>query len=171
MKFERAFPRILQSIWEKYPSKGPVQVSKLEVTDAYHRSILRLYQVGAFTYVVPLAPEDDCIIICVDMVLLMGQVDSPKFLCAFSETLIYVTNDLVDTELPITYYISIYQTPSTSPDPPPTHARASPILTIIWTTSSPWRREVHNANNESLTAWFVPSSGSPPQYRENTKDS
>ena len=38
MQFGRAFPRILQEIWEADPAKGPVQVSKLNVTDDYHRS-------------------------------------------------------------------------------------------------------------------------------------
>ena len=37
MQFGRDFLRIIQAIWEADPEKGPVRVSKLDVTDAYHR--------------------------------------------------------------------------------------------------------------------------------------
>ena len=84
MQFGRAFPRILQAIWEADPKEGPVQVSKLDVTDAYHRGTLMPFQVGAFAYVVPSVPDDDVIIICIDLVLPMVWVDSPKIFCAFS---------------------------------------------------------------------------------------
>ena len=40
MQFGRAFPRILQVICEANPDGGPVQVSKLDVTDAYLRGTL-----------------------------------------------------------------------------------------------------------------------------------
>ena len=36
MQFGRALPCILQAIWEADPVQGPVQVSKLDVTDVYH---------------------------------------------------------------------------------------------------------------------------------------
>ena len=83
MQFGRAFPCIFQEIWEADPVEGLVRVSKLDVTYAYHCGTLRPYQVGAFTYVVPLATDDDIIIIWIDLVLLMGWVDSPKFFYAF----------------------------------------------------------------------------------------
>ena len=79
MQFGRAFPRIIQAIWEADPEEGPVRVSKLDVTDAYHCGTLKPSQVGAFTYVVPSVPEDDVILICIDLVLPMGWVDSPNF--------------------------------------------------------------------------------------------
>ena len=56
MHFGRAFPCILQAIWEAYLAEGPFQISKLDVTDAYHRGTLQPYQVGFFAYVVSLAP-------------------------------------------------------------------------------------------------------------------
>ena len=73
---------------------------------------------GVFAYVVPLDPEDYCIIICIDLVLPMGWVDSPKFFCAFSETLTDLANTPVDTELPIPDYGDIAKIP-TPPSPPP----------------------------------------------------
>ena len=53
MQFGREFPRILLAIWEEHPEEGPVRVSKLDVTDAYHRGTLTPSQVGAFAYIVP----------------------------------------------------------------------------------------------------------------------
>ena len=56
MQFGKAFPRILQLIWEADPAKVPIQVSTLDVIDAYHCNNLCTSHVGAFAYVVPLAP-------------------------------------------------------------------------------------------------------------------
>ena len=94
-------PRILQAVWEADPIQGPVRVSKLDVTDAYHLGTVKPAQASAFAYVVPSAPGDEGIFICTDLVLLMGWVDSPNFLCTFSETLTNVANALVDSELPV----------------------------------------------------------------------
>ena len=58
INFWRAFPCILQEIWETDLVQGPVQFSKLVFTDAYHRGTLRPSQVDASTYVIPLAPGD-----------------------------------------------------------------------------------------------------------------
>ena len=55
LQFGRAFPRILQAVWEADPIQGPVRVSKLDVTDAYHRGTGKPAQVGVFAYVTPLA--------------------------------------------------------------------------------------------------------------------
>ena len=72
MHFGRAFPLILQDIWEADPAEGPVRVSKPDVADAYHRSTLRLSQVGAIAYAIPSDLDDNCIIICIDLVLPKG---------------------------------------------------------------------------------------------------
>ena len=96
MQFGRDFLRILQSIWEVDPEEGPVRVSKLDVTDAYHRGNLQLSQVGSFAYVAPSVPDDDVIIIiCIDLVLPMGQLESIKCFCTFSETLTNMANALI----------------------------------------------------------------------------
>ena len=100
-------------------AEGPVRVSKLDVMDAYHRDTLKPSQVGAFAYIVPSVPDDDAILICIDLVLPMGWVDSPKFFCAFSETLTDVANALIDADLPVPAYGSISALPATEPPPPP----------------------------------------------------
>ena len=50
----------------------------------------------------------------------MGWVDSPKFFCAFSETLTDVANALVNSDLPVPSYVAISEIPSTGPGPPHT---------------------------------------------------
>ena len=104
MQFGRALPRIIQAICEADPEEGPVRVSKIDVTDAYHRGTLKPSQVGAFAYVVPSVPDDDVIIICIDRVLLMGWVDSLKCFCAFLETLTDVANAMANADLPVPAY-------------------------------------------------------------------
>ena len=118
MQFGRSPPRILQAIWEAEPEEGPARVSKLDVTDEYHHDTLKLSQVGMFAYVFPLVPDDDSILICIDLVLLMVWVESPKFFCAFSETLIDVANALVDADLSFPAYGTISAILATGPAPP-----------------------------------------------------
>ena len=54
-------------------------------------------------YVVSLDPEKDGVIIFINIVLLIGWVDSPNFFCAFLEILSDVSNNLVDTEFPVPF--------------------------------------------------------------------
>ena len=110
-------PRILQTVWEADPVQGPVRVSKLDVTDAYHRGTVNPSQVEKFAYVIPSAPGHKVCIICIDLILLMGWVELTKFLCAFSETLPDAANDLVDTDLPVPSYGTISDIPETGTDP------------------------------------------------------
>ena len=55
-------------------------------------------------YAVPSVPDNDVILICINLVLPMGWLDSPKFFCAFSETLTDVVNAMVDENLPVPAY-------------------------------------------------------------------
>ena len=52
--------------------KARSECHKLDVMDAYHRGTLKPSQVGAFAYVVPSVPDEDGILICIDLVLPMG---------------------------------------------------------------------------------------------------
>ena len=84
-------------------------------------------QVGAFAYVVPLAPEKYGIIICIDLVLPMRWVDSPKFFCAFLETLKSVANYLVNTDLTVLAYGDISDMPYMGMGTPHTRRRFTNI--------------------------------------------
>ena len=90
------------------------------MTYAYHRGTIHLPQVGAFIYVVPSVLDDGIIIICIDLILPMGWVDSAKFFCTFSETLTYLANALVDANLPVPAFQAIYVLSTTEPVPPHT---------------------------------------------------
>ena len=72
LKFERDLLHILQEVWEVDTDQGPFRVSKLNITDAYHRGTVMPLQVGAFAYVVHPAPGDKGCIICIGLVLTMG---------------------------------------------------------------------------------------------------
>ena len=95
-------------------------MSKLDIIYAYHRGTVKPPQVGSFTYAIPSSLGDQGCIIFIDLVLLMGWVESPKFFCAFSETLTDVTNALVDTDLPVLSYDAISEILATRPGPPHT---------------------------------------------------
>ena len=79
MKFRRAFPLIFQEILEVDPFEVTIRVSKPDIIDTYHRGIIQMSHVGAFSYVIPSEPGDEGCIICIDLVLPMGWVDSPTF--------------------------------------------------------------------------------------------
>ena len=66
---------------------------------------------GVFDYVIPSTAKENCIIICIDIVLLMGWVDSPTYFCSFSETLTDVENALVHTLVTVPRYGAIYKIP------------------------------------------------------------
>ena len=88
--------------------------------DAYHHNTLRPAQVGDFAYVVPAAAKYNCILIYINLVLLMGWVDSTKYFYAILETLTAVGNALVHTYLPMPAYGAISEIPETGPGPPHT---------------------------------------------------
>ena len=125
-------------------------------------------------YIVSSAPGDEGNIICFDLVLLMGWVDSPKFFCAVSETLTDMANALVDTKLYVPSYSVVYKIPVTGLGPPHTQAPftpriASPISIFIWMTSSQqcWGDQI--ANTKSFMAQSLPSSGSSRHYQGSSK--
>ena len=68
-------------------------------------------------YVVSSAPDDDCIIICINLVMMMGWVDEYKFFCALSETLTDTADALLDTDLTILAYGVISKITSTGSPP------------------------------------------------------
>ena len=54
MKFGACLARPLQKSWYADPADGPVCLSKWDISDAFHRCNLRPFDVGKFTYVIPL---------------------------------------------------------------------------------------------------------------------
>ena len=93
MQFGSCLPRLLQRIWEADPTDGPVFISKWDISDAFHRCHIHPEDVRTFAYVVPPIPSDQEPLLCIDLVLSMGWVNSPDQFCAMSKT---VTTDLAD---------------------------------------------------------------------------
>ena len=60
-----------------------------------------------------MAADNDCIVIFMDLVLLMGWVKSTKFLFALSETLTDVENFFIHTSLLVPEYGDIVKIPET----------------------------------------------------------
>ena len=85
MQFGRASPRILPTVWEAEPVQGPIWVSKLDAIDTYHHGTVKLAQVDAFAYVIPLALGDEGKIICIELVLPIGGSTSPSFSACFQK--------------------------------------------------------------------------------------
>ena len=86
MQFGACFAWIIQQIWEANPADGPVWLFKWDMLDAFHRCNLRPSDVGKFAYGMPPLPEDTSVLLCVDLVLTMGLVNSPNLFCSASKT-------------------------------------------------------------------------------------
>ena len=77
MQFGPCLPRLLQQIWEDDPQDGPVYLSKWDISDAFHRCVLRPADFGAFSYLLMPLPSNTAIYLCLGRVLPMGWVSSP----------------------------------------------------------------------------------------------
>ena len=88
IQFGSCLAHFLQKRREADPADGPVYLSKWDISDAFHWCNLRPSDVGAFTYVIPALPSDPDILICIDLVLPIGWVNSPDLFCSTSETVI-----------------------------------------------------------------------------------
>ena len=95
IQFGACLPRFLQKVWEADPAEGPVWLFKWDITNASHRCPLRAAHIGAFTCVVPPLPSDTTILLCIDLVLPMGWVNSPDMFCSASETVADMANGYI----------------------------------------------------------------------------
>ena len=106
MQFWAYLHRFLQKIWESEPSDGPMWLSKWDIFDAFYRCLLRPGEIGAFTYVVPPLPTEISTLLCIDLVIPMGWVNSPDTFCMASETIADVANGyLIDPTSSLTIYL------------------------------------------------------------------
>ena len=105
MQFGTCLPRFLQKIWGDYSSDVPMWISKWDISDAFHRCLLRPADIGAFTYIVPPLPSDISTLLCIDFVLPMGWVNSTYMFYVASETGVGVDNGyLLDPTLAFEIY-------------------------------------------------------------------
>ena len=72
--FCKGFISIIQAVQEDSPTLGLYYFSRMGVTDAYHHSTPREYQVRAFVYAIPLLVTNEDILI-----FPMGWIHSRKY--------------------------------------------------------------------------------------------
>ena len=53
----------------------------MDISDVFHRCNLSLSYVGWFIYVVPPLPEDTSILLCINLLLFVGWLNSTDFFC------------------------------------------------------------------------------------------
>ena len=87
--------RFLQKIWEADPADSSVYLSKWDVSNAFHRCNLRPSDVKSFAYVVPVLSSDPDVLICINLVLPMGWVNSPDLFYSTLETVADIANQLL----------------------------------------------------------------------------
>ena len=86
MQFGTCLSHILQKIWEANPADAPVWLFKWGISDTFHRCNLLPSDIRKFTYVVPPLLVDPNVLICIELVIPMGWVNSPELFCSTSET-------------------------------------------------------------------------------------
>ena len=140
----------------------------MDTTNVYNRGTFMPSQVGNFAYVIPSTSGGKGYIICINLVLPMGWVNSPIIFCAFLERLIDVTNALVDTDLLVLSYSKVSDIPATRMGPLHT-PQILTILISVCMTSYQKCMGTYISNTESLMAQSVPPSGSSRHYRGISK--
>jgi hypothetical protein len=91
IQFGTALNRFLQHLERADTRRGPIYLSKTDVADAFMRVWIALESIPVLGAILPSYPGEEPII-AFPMILPMGWVDSPNFLCALTETIADLTN-------------------------------------------------------------------------------
>ena len=111
--------QLLQRICEANTKEVPVWISKWDIYDDFYQCNLRPSDVVNFTYMVPLVPSDTSRLLCVDLVLPVGWVNSPDFFYSASKTAVDNANAYtLESTSPLYIYPSIDEVYHTSTAPP-----------------------------------------------------
>ena len=86
MQFGRAFERLLQRMHRADICQGPVYISKADIADAFMRIWLQLHSIPIMGALLP-ALEGEEPMVGFPMILPMGWIDSPQFLCSVTESI------------------------------------------------------------------------------------
>jgi hypothetical protein len=92
LQFGHAFLRLLQLLSRADTRQGPIYISKTDLADAFMRVWVWAPSIPVLGALLPQLPGEDPLI-AFPMILPMGWVDSPQYLCAISETIADITND------------------------------------------------------------------------------
>jgi len=98
----KVLPRIIHTIGNADPSKGPIYFAKWDIKDGFWRLVVSEDDAWHFCYVLPKMNPTDPIEIVVPSCLQMGWCESPPFFCTASETARDVAQELLtqETHLP-----------------------------------------------------------------------
>ena len=91
LQFGHAFPRLLTHLHRADTRHGPVYLSKTDIADAFMRVWLHLDAILTLGALLPPHPNEPPLV-AFPLVLPMGWVDSPRYLCAVTETVADLTN-------------------------------------------------------------------------------
>lgn len=91
MQFGHADRRIVQTLHRADTRHGPVHLSKDDISDAFMRAWLGAHSVPILGALLP-SHDDEEPLVGFPLVLPMGWIDSPPYLCAITETVADLTN-------------------------------------------------------------------------------
>ena len=92
LQFGHAFPRFLHRLARADTRRGAIYLSKSDVADAFMRVWLHLNSIATLGALLPSHPNEPPLV-AFPLVLPMGWIDSPRYLCAVTETIADLTND------------------------------------------------------------------------------
>jgi hypothetical protein len=92
LQFGHAFPRFLQRLHRADTRQGNIYLSKTDVADAFMRTWIQAGSVPSLGALLPTLDGEDPLI-AFPLILPMGWVDSPQYLCSVTETIADLTND------------------------------------------------------------------------------
>ena len=98
LQFGHAFTRYLQQLHRADTRHGPVYMSKTDVADAFMQIWIELHSIPILAALLPTS-IDETPLVAFPMVLPMGWVNSPNYLCAITETICDITNDRLTSTL------------------------------------------------------------------------
>ena len=91
MQFGHAFHRYLERLHRADTRHGPVYMSKTDIADAFMQIWLELQSIPTLAALLPIQ-NNESPLVAFPMVLPMGWVHSPNYLCAVTETICDLTN-------------------------------------------------------------------------------
>lgn len=91
MQFERALQCLLQHIHRANPRLGPVFLSKVDITDGFHRAWLEASNTPKLAVVFP-SRENEEPLVGLPLTLPMGWKELPPHFCAATETVADIAN-------------------------------------------------------------------------------
>lgn len=91
LQFGRAFERFLQRLQQADTRHGPIYLAKTDIADAFMRVWIRLDTIPGLAALLPTLPGTPPLV-AFPMILPMGWVSSPNYLCALTETIADLAN-------------------------------------------------------------------------------